>query len=72
MFKYNYDFHESVRRARRLLDGKLTYRKLFVVIIISCLFFLWLISRLFSSSDTSGPKGKFNHMTSQPTKREMI
>lgn len=58
MFKYNYDFHEMSRRARRLFDGKLTYRKLLVVLIFSCLFFLWLLSRFFGSNNKSGPKGR--------------
>lgn len=59
MFKYNYDIYETVRRARRLFDGKLTYRKLFVIIIFSCLFFLWLLTRFFfGSSDNAGPRGK--------------
>lgn len=60
MFKNNYDIHEHLRRARRLIDGKLTYRKLFVVIIFSCLFFLWLLTRLFGR-DSAGPKGESSH-----------
>lgn len=57
MFKNNYDFYEITRRVRRLFDGKLTYRKLLVVLIFSCLFFLWLLSRFFGSNNKAGPKG---------------
>ncbi|KAG5683493.1 hypothetical protein PVAND_012770 [Polypedilum vanderplanki] len=42
--KLNYD--EAIRKIRRL-DGKLTYRKLFVIILVSCIFFLWILSRFF-------------------------
>lgn len=61
MFKSNYDFHETIRRTRRIFDGKVTYRKLFVVIIICCLFFLWILTRLFGS-DKVAAKG--NRVTS--------
>lgn len=46
MFKI-YNYEELLRRIRRLLDGKFSYRKLFVIIVISCLFFLWILSKLF-------------------------
>lgn len=59
MFKYNYDIQETLRRLRRLFDGKLTYRKLFVVIIFSCLFFLWLLTKFFfGGSSKAGPRGE--------------
>jgi hypothetical protein len=47
MLKYNYDFNDLLRRARRIFDGKLTYRKLFIIIVVSCLFFLWILTRFF-------------------------
>jgi hypothetical protein len=47
MFKHNFDIQETFRRSRRLFDGKLTYRKLFIACVISCLFFLWILTRFF-------------------------
>lgn len=58
MFKNSFDSYEITRRVRRLFDGKLTYRKLLVILIFSCLFFLWLLSRLFGTNDNAGPKGE--------------
>lgn len=50
MFK-KYSLDESYRRVRRLLDGKVTYRKLLVVVIVSCLLFLWILSKFFFSPE---------------------
>jgi hypothetical protein len=57
MFKYNYDVHEIMRRARRLFDGKLTYRKLLIALIITCLLFVYILSRFFFGVPKS-QKGK--------------
>jgi hypothetical protein len=56
MFKklVNYDV-EVLRKSRRfLLDGKLNYRKLFVIIVILCLMFLWIISKFYFVEKTKG------------------
>lgn len=59
MFKY--DVHEIIRRARARpiswkIDGKLTYRKLFLLTIASCLLFLWILTRYFGNHEIA--KGK--------------
>lgn len=45
--KINFDLLRRARvwNVRRIFDEKLSYRKLFVIIIISCLLFLWLLTR---------------------------
>lgn len=53
--KFNYD----IRKLRRF-DGKLTlgYRKLFIIIVISCLVCLWLLSKLFHQQNQNKGKQK--------------
>jgi hypothetical protein len=57
MFKYNYDVHETMRRLRRLFDGKITYRKLLLAAISATLIFIWLVYFFGGNDDNFNRKG---------------
>jgi hypothetical protein len=57
MFKKPF-YEDTIRRGRRLIDGKISYRKLFIIISISCIFFLWIISKFFFADNNKAIKGE--------------